>query len=357
MTTRGEKKLSFAEIIIEDRLKRLDNSFLVQIDQCLNWKKIRTCINTKYTKTQNAAGASAYDGLMLFKILLLETWYGLNDRQIEERINDSLSFSRFIGLSLEHRAPDHSTISRFRTALTSLGLMDKLLKEINKQFRKLKIDRIKEGILVDATIVDSPNMPHRPKDIVIAADREDMRSESEKMSETSYQYELRFTEPGVDQEARWVKKGKDFRFGYKHHVATDINGIVQAVITTAANVSDTTMFKPLLKQLTLEPGTSVMADKGYVSQENRDFIIALNCIDGIMYKRPKGGVLSEFQKRRNREISSVRYAIERTFGSVHRWFKGGRARFKGLEKTHTQGVLEAIAYNIKRIPRLPIREN
>ncbi|MGP1363550.1 MAG: transposase [Bacteroides sp.] len=162
-------------------------------------KKIRTCINTKYTKTQNAAGASAYDSLMLFKILLLETWYGLNDRQIEERINDSLSFSRFIGLSLEHRAPDHSsTISRFRTAITSLGLMDKLLKEINKQFRKLKIDRIKEGIIVDATIVDSPNMPHRPKAIVIAADREDTRSESEKMSETSYQYELQFTEPGVD---------------------------------------------------------------------------------------------------------------------------------------------------------------
>ena len=117
------------------------------------------------------------------------------------------------------------------------------------------------------------------------------------------------------------------------------------------------MFKPLLKQLTLEPGTSVMADKGYVSQENRDFIIALNCIDGIMYKRPIGGVLSEFQKRRYREISSVRYAIEQTFGSVHLWFKGGKARFKGLEKTHTQGVLEAIAYNIKRIPRLPIREN
>ena len=76
-----------------------------------------------------------------------------------------------------------------------------------------------------------------------------------------------------------------------------------------------------------------------------------------MYKSPKGGTLSEFQKRRNREISKVRYAIERTFGSVHLWFKGGKARFKGLDKTHTQGVLEAIAYNIKRMLRLPIRGN
>ncbi|ERJ86106.1 hypothetical protein HMPREF1988_00165, partial [Porphyromonas gingivalis F0185] len=29
----------------------------------------------------------------MFKILLLETWYGLSDYEVEERINDSLLFS------------------------------------------------------------------------------------------------------------------------------------------------------------------------------------------------------------------------------------------------------------------------
>ena len=60
---------------------------------------------------------------MLFKILLLEQWYGLSDYQVEERINDSISFTKFIGLGFEHTAPDHSTISRFRSAITELGLI------------------------------------------------------------------------------------------------------------------------------------------------------------------------------------------------------------------------------------------
>lgn len=33
---------------------------------------------------------------MMFKILLLQTWYGLSDYEVEERINDSLLFSEFL---------------------------------------------------------------------------------------------------------------------------------------------------------------------------------------------------------------------------------------------------------------------
>ncbi|WP_414602687.1 transposase [Porphyromonas somerae] len=34
--------------------------------------------------------------------------------------------------------------------------------------------------------------------------------------------------------------------------------------------------------------------------------------------------------------------IERTFGSIRRWFHGGRCRYRGLAKTHAQNILEAI---------------
>ena len=34
------------------------------------------------TKTQNAVGNPTYDVLMIFKILLLQTWYGLSDYEI-----------------------------------------------------------------------------------------------------------------------------------------------------------------------------------------------------------------------------------------------------------------------------------
>ena len=51
---------------------------------------------------------------MMFKILLLQTWYGLSDYEVEERINDSLLFSEFLLLDMGLPALDHSTICRFR---------------------------------------------------------------------------------------------------------------------------------------------------------------------------------------------------------------------------------------------------
>ncbi|MBF1310261.1 MAG: transposase, partial [Porphyromonas sp.] len=49
--------------------------------------------------------------------------------------------------------------------------------------------------------------------------------------------------------------------------------------------------------------------------------------------------------------------IERTFGSIRRWFSGGRCRYRGLERTHTQNILEAMAYNLKRMPRLLVLQS
>jgi IS5 family transposase len=53
---------------------------------------------------------------------LLQTWYGLSDYEVEDRVNDSISFSRFVGISLDNPVPDHSVISRFKTELTKKGV-------------------------------------------------------------------------------------------------------------------------------------------------------------------------------------------------------------------------------------------
>ena len=75
-----------------------------------------------------------------------------------------------------------------------------------------------------------------------------------------------------------------------------------------------------------------------------------------MHKKPKGKELSPKLESRNRSISTDRYVIEPTFGSIPSWMKGGRARYRSLARAYTQSVLEFIAYNIKRMLRLPIRE-
>nr|WP_313966645.1 transposase [uncultured Porphyromonas sp.] len=152
---------------------------------------------------------------MMFKILLLQTWYGLSDYEVKERINDSILFSEFLLLDMGLPAPDHSTICRFRTELTRLGIMDKLLRELNKQFKKHGISRIDQGAIVDASIVDSPHAPDGSILIEVADDREDLRTEEEQAQEQAYQYELKSRKLGVDTQARWVCKGRHYRYGYK----------------------------------------------------------------------------------------------------------------------------------------------
>lgn len=178
---------SMAEVLPDPRSRKAQNQFLNQVDKMIDRRPIRTLINKKYTKKYtDAAGAPAYDVIVLFKMMLLQTWYGLSDCALEERINNSLSFSRFLGLPVEAVSPDHSTLSRFRTALTKLGLMDKLLDALNKQLKKYHVS-IKQGALVDAGVVETPFTPKVPLTIEVVEDREDTRSEEEKGAEEEYQ--------------------------------------------------------------------------------------------------------------------------------------------------------------------------
>ena len=62
--------------------------------------------------------------------------------------------------------------------------------------------------------------------------------------------------------------------------------------------------------------------------------------------------MSEIERLRNKLISKSRWVIERTFGSIQKWFGGGRYRYLGLAKTHFQNVLESLVYNLYRVPGL-----
>ncbi|WP_329903867.1 IS5 family transposase [Porphyromonas pogonae] len=348
---------SFAELAVERRRQATKNNFLHQIDSIVDWRPISNLLNKHCLKGDTPFGASSYRPIMLFKILLLETWYGLSDRQVEERINDSLTWSAFLGLTMDFVSPDHSTICRFRQELIEKGLMAKLFKLLNKQLKQHGIMEIKEGAIVDASIVDSPNKPTGGLQIVICDDREDTRSDQEKEAEEEYQVKVCSTKPGVDEEARWVKKCNEYRYGYKKHILTDTKGLIHEVITTAANVADTTQIIPLLEQAQLPQETMILADKGYTSKKNRGYLCDHNLIDGIMHKAVKGMPLTDGKKQLNRLISSMRWQIERSFGSIIRWFHGGRCRYRGIAKTHYQNLIESLAYNLKRAPKLLMQQN
>ena len=131
---------------------------------------------------------------------------------------------------------------------------------------------------------------------------------------------------------------------------------MESIITTPANCADTVVLPELIEKAELTQ-VSVLADKGYCSKKNSACLLEHGLIDGIMLKVQKGMKLTERQREFNNLISKRRCLIERTFGSIRRWFSGGRCRYRGLERTHTQNILEAMAYNLKRMPGLLVLQS
>jgi len=119
LSMKAEQKLGFADFMVEKR--KIKQEFFNQVNLMVDWRLVSNVINKHYQKVNSATGRPSYDGLILFKMSLLQTWYGLSDYEVEDRVNDSISFSRFVGISLDDVVPDHSVLSRFRTEMTQKG--------------------------------------------------------------------------------------------------------------------------------------------------------------------------------------------------------------------------------------------
>src|SRR3954467_956793 len=195
--------MSFTGMYVSRR--KLKSEFFTQINTLINWKEIEVLIKQYYNKGFSVAGRPSYPGLLLFKMCLLQTWYGLSDYEVEEKVNDSLSFMRFVGLQLEDEVPDHSVISRFRTEMTKQDAYEKIFERINKQLEAKGLI-VKTGALVDATVTESPRRPKGKTTYAIADDRkEDERDEADIREEQQQKQLIKITQPGVDPEAAWLK--------------------------------------------------------------------------------------------------------------------------------------------------------
>jgi len=69
-------------------------------------------------------------------------------------------------------------------------------------------------------------------------------------------------------------------------------------------------------------------------------------------KAVKNKPLTKWEKKFNKLVGKTRFKVERTFGGIKLWFKGGVARYRGIEKMHTQNLMEAMCYNLYRSPRI-----
>ena len=339
--------MSFSDFYISRRTRK--GNFLNQIGQLIDWQPIGMEIRRHYAPISDVVGRPAYPGLLLFKMLLVGLWHGgLSDQAVEDMANVNLHVLCFLGLSLEDDVPDHSVLSRFRTRLTEAQAWDALLAEINRQIEGRSL-MVKSGCHVDGSVTHSPRKPKAKRTYEIVSDREERDDEADAQADMRA---VEVTQPGVDGEARWLKKAGKSVFGYKQHTLVDGNGLVVAVETTPANRHDSRPFLGLVDKAGLKPGARVHADKAYPSKEHREALKTRGIKNGIQDKAAKNKPLSPRQLARNKAISTVRFVVERTFGGQQRWFGGKILRYRGLAKAHAWHILLAVAYNLRRLPRL-----
>lgn len=336
MTDRISTEAGFVDHYINLRPRK--GSFLEDVDKLIAWEPLEKLLKKHYKKKKAADGRPAYPPLPLFKMLLLQRWYGLSDPGLEEAVNDRLSFLRFTGFSFESSIPDETTICRFRNFLLRRGLYQELFSKINDQLLSMEL-LVKKGAVVDASLISSSRRPRKVIE-VMPEDRNEEETDPKPSHEVTY---------SDDSEATWVRKGAQPHYGYKVHMATDAHaGFIIGGHVTPAHRADTSEFEQVVDELGLEKETVVLADKGYCSQKNRDFLAERNLVDGIMFRAARGHPLTREAVARNRLISRLRFVVEQGFGTLKRRYRFKRARYIGCAKTELEFYLNAMAFNLKK---------
>ena len=262
-------------------------------------------------------GRAAWPPLVLFKGLLLQSLYGLSDRELEEALFDRLSFRRFAGLSLDETVPDHTVLNRFRNLLIAQSLLDKLFAELDHQLEKAGV-MLKRGSMLDATLIEAVSRP--PSD-----------------ERASQDADARFSRPQAKGGAT---------FGYKAHVGVDQgSGLIRAVVTTPANVNDTVVADRLIRG----DERAVLADAAYDTHARRARLKAQG-IKPRIARRPNKHhpKLPPRLRHYNRLIARRRAAVETTFATFKLRMHVTAIRYVGLVKASAQVLMAAIAFNMRR---------
>ena len=210
-------------------------------------------------------------------------------------------------MPIDQVSPDHSTLSRFRKAITQSNAYERLFKEINVQLERHEII-IKKGAIVDASVVETPLKPKGKVNYKVAED-----IEQAKVVGVNKDYGT-----SVDKQASWLKKRGKYYYGDKKQYVTDEESMMLGVVTTKASVNEVSNLEEVLHAADLPKGIPLKADKGYQSEKNAGLLKKKKLKNHILKKAKKGKPLTDFQKMFNKRIGKTRFKIERTSGSIKR---------------------------------------
>jgi len=291
-------QISFAdaEHASKKRLTRRE-IFLAEMEQVVPWKALIDLIEPHYPVA--GRGRRPYPLESMLRVHLMQNFFTLSDPAMEDALYDTPCMRAFARLSLAEAIPDETTILNFRHLLEENDLAEDILKRVNQHLARKGL-MLKQGSIVDATIIAAPSSTKN--------------SSGER-----------------DPEMRQTKKGNQWHFGMKAHIAVDAeSGLVHTVTTTAANEADVEQIADLLHG----KEDAVWADSGYRgahSRVQRNVQWNITARPSDIAKMPEGRAKTRIQKAEHAK-ASMRAKVEHPFRVIKRQFGLTKVRFKGLAK-------------------------
>ncbi|WP_323993441.1 IS5 family transposase [Aeromonas hydrophila] len=299
-------QLTFADCEFNGKRRKIRKEiFLARMDAVLSWSRMLAVIESVYPKAGN--GRRPYPLDTMLRIHCMQQWYNLSDSAMKDALYEIASMRLFAKLSLDLAIPDRTTIMNFRYLLELHQLTRQIFEAVNQLLCEAGI-MMKQGSLVDATIIEAPNSNKNKR-------------------------------KGRDPEMHQTKKGNQWYFGMKAHIGVDAkSGLTHSLETASANEHDLNQVGHLLHG----KEEFVCADAGYQGAENREELADVKAQSAIAMCP---GKLKELKKhpRKNKAViafeklkSSIRAKLEHPFRLIKCQFGFVKARYKGLLKNDNQ---------------------
>lgn len=296
----------------------------------------------------------------LLSALLLQVLYGIrSERQLMEQLDYNLLFRWFVGLSPDDRVWDAASFTKNRERLQQGDVFDKLMAKLleRPEVKPLLSD---EHFSVDGTLIEAwaSHKSFKPKD----ADKDDdgsnfhgQKRKNDTHASTS------------DPDAKLYRKaaGREARLSYMGHVVMENrNGLaVDGTVSQADGTAERRASEAMLKRKARRRGRRITVgeDKAY---DTRDHVAALRRIN-VTPHVAQNEALTKTGRRRTSAIDKrttrhVGYRISQSCRAMAECIFGWGKQHGTMRKTKHRGIaavgadfmLNLIAYNLVRIPKL-----
>jgi IS5 family transposase len=335
----------FDDHFLFEKLTKLGDP-LEKLNKYIDWNIFKSPINESFKDELTdkvKGGRPPFDKLIMFKALLIQSFYNLSDDQLEYQIVDRASFKRFLGLKKSDKVPDSKTFWHFREQLIGKDLILDLFNTFNETLDAAGVFA-NEGKMVDASFVEAPR-------------QRNTREENKHIKENGTAPTEWDSKPNKkcqkDVDARWTQKNNVTFYGYKNHVKSDTKTkLIEKFKVTSASVHDSQAIEELLTEN--DEGQPLYADSAYTGKDQEKVYQKKKVINQVHEKGSRNHPLTDEQKANNKEKSTIRVRVEHIFGFVENSMNGSIVRTIGIVRATAKIGMMNLTYNICRCAQLKI---